>query len=268
MVTEAAKRFLKLSQMLSQINMIQLKSPREIEKMRKAGRIVAEVLDLISENIKPGVTTKTLDRLAAEHFKRAGAKAAFLGYQGYPAHICVSIDDEVVHGIPGDRVLAEGQIVSVDVGSILDGYYGDAAKSFPVLEADPETNRLLEVTEQSLQKGIEQCRIGNYLGDVSAAIQTFVEAEGFSVVRDLVGHGIGRKMHEEPQVPNFGKSGTGIELKEGLVLAIEPMINTGGYDVRILPDGWTIVTADGSNSAHFEHTVAITSNGPEILTIR
>ncbi len=248
--------------------MIQLKTPREIEKMRKAGRIVAEVLDLISENIKPGITTRTLDRLAAEHFKRSKARPAFLGYQGFPANICVSIDDEVVHGIPGERKLVEGQIVSVDVGSILDGYYGDAARSFGVGELSPESKRLLEVTEKSLLMGIEQGRIGNHLGDISAAIQTYVEAQGFSVVRDLVGHGIGRKMHEEPQVPNFGTPGSGIELNEGLVLAIEPMINAGGYDVRILPDGWTIVTADGENSAHFEHSVAITANGPEILTIR
>ena len=248
--------------------MIQLKSPREIEKMRKAGRIVAEVLDLISENIKPGITTRTLDRLAAEHFKRSKARPAFLGYQGFPANICVSIDDEVVHGIPGERKLVEGQIVSIDVGSILDGYYGDGARSFGVGEISPESRKLLEVTENSLLKGIERGRMGNHLGDISAAIQTYVEAQGFSVVRDLVGHGIGRKMHEEPQVPNYGTPGSGIELNEGLVVAIEPMINAGGYDVRILPDGWTIVTADGGNSAHFEHTVAITANGPEILTIR
>lgn len=248
--------------------MIQLKSPREIEKMRKAGRIVAEVLDLISENIKPGITTKTLDRLAAEHFKRSKARPAFLGYQGFPANICVSIDDEVVHGIPGERKLVEGQIVSIDVGSILDGYYGDGARSYGVGEISPESQRLLEVTENSLLRGIAQGRMGNHLGDISAAIQTYVEAQGFSVVRDLVGHGIGRKMHEEPQVPNYGTPGSGIELNEGLVLAIEPMINAGGYDVRILPDGWTIVTADGGSSAHFEHTVAITANGPEILTIR
>jgi methionyl aminopeptidase len=248
--------------------MIQLKSPREITKMREAGRIVAEVLDLISENIRPGITTKELDRLAADHFKKRKAKAAFLGYQGFPAHICASIDDEVVHGIPGERKLVEGQIISIDVGSIIDGYYGDAARSFGVGEIEPEAKKLLDVTEKSLHLGIDQCRIGGHLGDIAAAIQTFCEAQGFSVVRDLVGHGIGRKMHEEPQVPNYGVPGTGIELKEGLVVAIEPMINAGGYDIRILPDGWTIVTADGSNSAHFEHTVAVTANGPEILTIR
>jgi methionyl aminopeptidase len=248
--------------------MIQLKSPREIEMMRKAGRIVAEVLDMISENIRPGVTTKSLDKLAADYFRKNKAKSAFLGYQGFPAHICVSIDDEVVHGIPGNRKLVDGQIVSVDVGAVVDGYCGDSARSFIVGDALEESRRLLDITEQALHKGIEQCRQGRRLGDLSAAIQDHVESHGFSVVRDLVGHGIGRKMHEEPQVPNFGKPGTGIELKEGLVLAIEPMINSGKYEIRLLPDGWTIVTADGSNSAHFEHTVAITSNGPDILTKR
>jgi len=248
--------------------MIQYKSPREIEKMREAGKIVAEVLDLISENIRPGITTRALDKLAAEHFSKRNARAAFLGYQGFPAHICVSIDDEVVHGIPGDRKLVEGQLVSVDVGSIAEGYYGDAARSFGVGDVGPEIEKLLKVTEEALYKGINVCRVGKKLGDLSATIQSYVESFGFTVVRDLVGHGIGRQMHEEPQVPNFGEPGTGIELKEGLVLAIEPMINSGRHDVRILPDGWTIATADGSYSAHFEHTVAITSNGPEILTKR
>jgi methionyl aminopeptidase len=248
--------------------MIQLKSPREIEKMRDAGRMVAEVLDLISDNIRPGITTKALDKLAADYFRKNGARPAFLGYQGFPANICVSIDDEVVHGIPSTRKLVDGQIVSVDVGSIVDGYYGDGARTFAVGEPSEQDAKLLEVTHEALLKGIECCRTGNRLGDLSAAIQNYVESHGFSVVRDLVGHGIGRKMHEEPQVPNYGESGTGIEFKEGLVLAIEPMINRGKYEIRILPDGWTIVTADGSNSAHFEHTVAITSNGPEILTKR
>jgi methionyl aminopeptidase len=248
--------------------MIQYKSAREIEKMRKAGKIVAEVLDLISENVRPGVTTRTLDRLAAEYLVNHDARSAFLGYQGFPAHICVSIDDEVVHGIPGERKLVDGQIVSVDVGALLDGYYGDSAMTFPVGDIDGNSLKLLQVTERALYKGIEACRAGDSVGDLSAAIQGFVEAHGFSVVRDLVGHGIGRKMHEEPQVPNFGEPGTGFELKEGLVLAIEPMVNAGGYEIRVLSDGWTIITADGSNSAHFEHTVAITANGPEILTVR
>jgi methionyl aminopeptidase len=245
---------------------IHYKTPAEIEKIRKAGRVVAEVLDLISENVKPGVTTRKLDELAAGHFGKRKAIAAFLGYQGFPANICVSIDNEVVHGIPGDRRLAEGQIVSVDVGSIVDGYYGDSARSFAVGEIDVEARKLLEVTRQSLNEGIKACVAGNRLGDLSAAIQSYAESNGFSVVRDLVGHGIGTRMHEDPQVPNFGEAGTGIELQEGLVLAIEPMINAGKYQVRMLSDGWTIVTDDGSLSAHFEHTVAITSNGPEILT--
>jgi methionyl aminopeptidase len=247
---------------------IQYKTPAEIKKLRKAGRVVAEILDLISENVRPGVTTRELDELAKRHFKKRKARAAFLGYQGFPANICVSIDNEVVHGIPGDRELAEGQIVSVDVGSVVDGYYGDADRSFAVGEISNGAGRLLEVTEQSLNKGIEACVVGNRLGDLSAAIQRYAEGEGFSVVRDLVGHGIGTRMHEEPQVPNFGEPGTGIELQEGLVLAIEPMINAGKYQVRMLNDGWTIVTEDGSLSAHFEHTVAITANGPEILTVR
>jgi methionyl aminopeptidase len=248
--------------------MIQLKSPREIEQMRKAGKVVAEVLGLISENIRPGITTKTLDQLAADYFEKRGARSAFLGYQGFPAHICVSIDDEVVHGIPSERRLVEGQIVSVDVGAVVDGYYGDSARSFTVGRASSSARELLKTTEEALYEGLKQCHVGKRLGDLSAAIQRYAESRGFSVVRDLVGHGIGRKMHEEPQVPNFGLAGTGIEFKEGLVLAIEPMINAGRYEIRILPDGWTIVTADGSNSAHFEHTVAITSNGPDILTKR
>jgi methionyl aminopeptidase len=248
--------------------MIQLKSPREIKKMRDAGRIVAEVLDLISENIRSGITTKSLDKLAADYFRKNNARSAFLGYQGFPANICVSIDDEVVHGIPSNRKLVEGQIVSVDVGAIFDGYHGDGARTFAVGEPSEQDKKLLEVTREALRRGIAQCRVGKRLGDLSAAIQKYVESHGFSVVRDLVGHGIGRKMHEEPQVPNYGLPGTGIEFNEGLVLAIEPMINCGRFEIRILPDGWTIVTADGSNSAHFEHTVAITSNGPEILTKR
>lgn len=248
--------------------MIQYKSPREIEKMRIAGRIVAQTLDLISENIRPGTTTRALDTLAAEFFARNHARSAFLGYQGFPANICVSIDDEVVHGIPGKRKLVEGQIVSVDVGVLIDGYHGDSARTFIVGAGSDENRQLLEVTEKALMKGITACRPGNHLGDLSAMIQSYVESFGFSVVRDLVGHGIGRKMHEDPQVPNYGEPGTGIEFKEGLVVAIEPMVNAGGYEIRILPDGWTIVTADGSSSAHFEHTVAVTANGPEILTTK
>jgi methionyl aminopeptidase len=246
---------------------IQYKSTAEIKKIKRAGKVVSEVLDLISENVRPGVTTKKLDDLAADYFSKSKASAAFLGYQGFPANICVSVDDEVVHGIPSDRVLENGQIVSVDVGSIVEGYFGDSARTFAVGEIDNKAQHLLDVTKESLFKGIEACIVNNQLGDISAAIQSFSEKQGYSVVRDLVGHGIGTKMHEEPQVPNFGEAGTGIKLKEGLVIAIEPMINAGGYKVKVRPDGWTIVTSDGSLSAHFEHTVAITSNGPEILTL-
>lgn len=247
--------------------MIEYKSPREIKKIRKAGQVVAEILDLISENVRPGVTTRKLESLASEHFKKKKARPAFLGYQGFPASICVSVDDEVVHGIPGDRTLVEGEIVSVDAGAVIDGYFGDSARSFAVGNVNGKARKLLSVTREALDRGINACVVGNRLGDISFAIQSYVEAEGFSVVRDLVGHGIGKKMHEEPQVPNFGEPGTGIELKEGLVVAIEPMINAGGYKVRVLSDGWTVVTDDGSLSAHFEHTVAVTSKGPEILTL-
>jgi methionyl aminopeptidase len=248
--------------------MVFYKSPREIQLMKKAGRVVAETLDLLFENIRPGVTTKKLDGIAADFIKKNNAKSAFLGYHGYPANICVSIDEVVVHGIPGDRKLVEGQIVSVDVGVLLDGYHGDAARTYPVGEIDEDAQKLLNTTEQALHAGIGKCVVGSRLGDLSHAIQEFAESRGFSVVRDLVGHGIGRKMHEEPQVPNFGEPDTGMEFKEGLVMAIEPMINAGGYEVRFLPDGWTVATVDCSLSAHFEHTVAICSDGPQILTIR
>lgn len=247
--------------------MIQYKSSRQIEQIRKAGRVVSEVLDLISENVRPGVTTGELDALTVEFLKSKNAKPAFLGYQGFPASICASVDNEVVHGIPRKRELRDGQILSVDFGAVVDGYYGDSARTFAVGEISDDVRKLLNVTEKSLYVGIEKCQVGNKLGDLSAAIQSYVEAEGFSVVRDLVGHGIGRKIHEEPQVPNFGEAGTGIEMKEGLVIAIEPMINAGEFEVRVLSDGWTVITADGSLSAHFEHTVAITSKGPEILTV-
>jgi methionyl aminopeptidase len=247
---------------------IRYKTPAEIKKLKSAGKVVAEVLDLISENVRPGVTTAKLDKLAADHFEKRKAKPAFLGYQGFPANICVSIDNEVVHGIPSDRRLEEGQIVSVDVGSIVDGYYGDSARTFAVGKIDKKAQSLINVTKESLNKAIKVCVQGKRLGDISAAVQNYVEMKGYSVVRDLVGHGIGKSMHEEPQVPNFGKSGTGIHLQEGLVIAIEPMINAGKSQVKVLQDGWTIVTSDGSLSAHFEHTVAITANGPEILTLR
>lgn len=244
-----------------------LKSPAEIEVMREAGRITASALRVVGEAVAPGVTTAQLDEIAAEHIRNEGGKPAFLGYRGFPATVCVSVNDEVVHGIPGKRRLREGDIVSVDCGVIVDGYYGDAAMTFPVGQVSDQARRLMDVTREALDAAIARCRPGMRLGDVGNAVQTVVERAGFSVVREYVGHGIGRSMHEEPQVPNFGRAGTGVTLKPGTVLAIEPMVNAGGYAVRSLDDGWTVVTADGSLSAHFEHTVAITEDGPSILTL-
>jgi methionyl aminopeptidase len=251
--------------------MPEYKSDREIEIMREAGRIVAEVLDLLEEHIKPGVTTAELDRLAEEHILSRGATPAFKGYRmggnTYPASICASIDEVVVHGIPSQRKLVEGEIIAIDVGTFKDGYCGDGARTYAVGEINEEKRRLMDVTRQALESGIQQAVVGNHLGDISAAIQKTAEQNGFAVVRDMVGHGIGRRMHEDPQVHNFGEPGTGPLLKAGLVLAIEPMVNAGGYAISFKPDGWTTVTADGSPSAHFEHTVAITRDGPDILTL-
>ncbi len=239
--------------------------------MREAGRIVAEVHELMSESIKPGITTGELDKIAEDHIRTRGAEPAFKGYRmgnnTFPASICASIDDVVVHGIPNGRKLQDGEIISIDVGTFIGGYYGDGAKTYAVGEIDETRKKLMDITLSSLEAGIEQARDGNRLGDIGAAIQKLVEQNGFSVVRDMVGHGIGRKMHEDPQVYNFGTPGTGVLLKEGLVLAIEPMVNVGDYKISFKPDGWTTVTADGMPSAHFEHTVAITANGPEILTL-
>jgi methionyl aminopeptidase len=247
--------------------MIELKSPREIEKMRAAGRIVAETHKLVEEEAKPGVSTLKLDKLAEELIRARGAEPAFLNYRGYPATLCVSIDDEVVHGIPSEkRILQEGMLVSIDVGAKKDGYFGDAARSFFIGEPDEEARKLLSVTRESLERGIEQAISGNYLGDISYAIQRHAEENGFSVVRDLVGHGIGKRLHEEPQVPNYGNPQTGIKLVEGMTLAIEPMVNVGGWMVKVLDDEWTVVTGDGLRSAHFENTIVITTKGPEILT--
>lgn len=247
--------------------MIELKTKEEIEKMRLAARIVARTLQLIGENIRPGITTEELNELADSYIRSQGATPTFLGYHNYPKSICVSIDDEVVHGIPtSNRELRPGQIVSVDVGTFIDGFNGDAARTFAVGDVSSEAARLMEVTKKALESGISQARVGNRLGDISHAVQRTVEEAGFSVVRDLVGHGIGRLMHEDPQVPNYGTPGTGVHLKAGMVLAIEPMVNAGGYKVKTKPDRWTIVTEDGSLSAHFEHDVAITNNGPDILS--
>jgi methionyl aminopeptidase len=245
-----------------------LKSSKEIEKMRRAGQVVREVLELVRSQVKPGATTLDLERTAEARLAELGVKAAFKGYHGYPFVLCTSVNSEVVHGIPSPkRVLKEGDIVSLDFGAVVDGYFGDAAITVPVGEAiDPETARLLKVTEASLKAAIEVVRPGATLGDVGFAVQKVVEAEGFSVVRDFVGHGIGVHMHEDPQVPNFGIAGRGMKLRAGMVIAIEPMVNAGKPDVVVLGDGWTAVTADGSMSAHFEHSVAVTATGARVLT--
>jgi methionyl aminopeptidase len=244
------------------------KSPAEIEKMRRSGHVVSQILDHVRSLVVPGATTMDLECAAEQKMKDLGVKPAFKGYYDYPCVLCTSINEEIVHGIPSEkRVLKAGDIVSVDCGVVLDGYYGDAAITVPVgEEITPELRKLLKVTEDSLYRGIEKVRIGNSVGDVGAAVQSFVEAAGFSVVRDFVGHGIGTKLHEEPQVPNFGTPGHGARLREGMVLAIEPMVNFGKPEARVLSDKWTAVTADGSYSAHFEHCVAVTKEGPMILT--
>ncbi|HNQ01329.1 MAG TPA: type I methionyl aminopeptidase [Syntrophales bacterium] len=246
--------------------MIILKSRQEIEKMRKSNALVAAILEELAKKIRPGVKTIELDRLSEQMALRRGARPAFKGYRGYPYSLCTSVNSEVVHGMPSERELKEGDIVSLDFGVLHDGYYGDAAVTVPVGEISPAARRLLRVTEEALYRGISAARAGNRIGDISAAIQGHVEAAGFSVVRDLVGHGIGKSLHEDPQVPNYGSSGRGIELKPGMVFAIEPMVNEGTYRVDVLRDGWTVVTADGKLSAHFEHSVAVTENGPVILS--
>ena len=251
--------------------MIQLKSNRELDKMREAGRHVAEILLILREMAKPGVTTGELDQAARREIERRGLESSFLGYgpggaPPYPAVLCASVNDEIVHGIPGGRELRDGDLLKLDFGVIFEGFHGDSAVAFQVGTADPEVQRLQDATRSSLYAGVEQMRAGNRLGDVSNAVQLAVEAEDYAVVRDFVGHGIGRQMHEPPQVPNFGKAGRGPRLRAGMVLAIEPMVNAGGPEVRMKDDGWTAVTADGELSCHYEHTVAITEEGPEILT--
>lgn len=246
--------------------MITLKSDRELLYMRDAGKVVAEAHQEVAKAAQEGVTTGELDRIAEEHIVKRGVKPSFKGYYGFPASICASVNEQVVHGFPGLRQLKNGDIISVDIGAELNGYHGDAAATLPVGEIDQEVQRLLDVTKESLEKGIEQAIIGNRLSDISHAIQKHAETNGFSVVRDYVGHGIGRKMHEEPQVPNFGMPGRGPRLKQGMALAIEPMVNLGTYEVETLSDNWTVITKDKKPSAHFEHSIAITENGPEILT--
>ena len=247
--------------------MIILKNHDEISKMRKAGKIVGETLLLLEKEVKPGVTTANLDRIAEEFITKHGAKPSFKGLYGFPSSLCISVNEQVIHGFPGSYVLKEGDIVSVDCGACIDGFHGDAARTFPVGNISKEAQRLIDITRDSFFKGIEYAKVGNRLSDISYEIQSYVEAAGFSVVRDFVGHGIGRNVHEDPNVPNFGKSGRGPKLQEGMVLAIEPMVNAGTYKVKTLKDGWTVVTADNSLSAHYENTVAILSDGPEILTL-
>jgi len=246
--------------------LIVLKSANELEKMRVAGRMVAEVLAIMKERIAPGITTIELDRLAEAECKKRKAKPAFKGYGGFPYAICASPNEKVVHGFPDNQPLQEGEILSIDFGILYDGYHGDSAFTMPVGKIDEKTEFLLKITEESLLKGIEASVVGGRLSDISNAVQTHVEKEGFSVVREFVGHGIGSKLHEAPQIPNYGPKGQGPRLKAGMTLAIEPMINVGRPGVKVLEDGWTAVTIDGELSCHFEHTMAVTENGPEILT--
>jgi methionyl aminopeptidase len=246
--------------------MIILKSPEEVGKIHRAGRIVAEVLKELRERVRPGMTTLELDRMAEEGIGKRGGQPAFKGYKGFPATLCTSVNEEIVHGIPSQRALQEGDIIGLDLGAIVEGYFGDAAITVAVGAIQPEVQRLVQVTKESLYRGIEKMKVGNRLSDVSHAVQKHVEAAGYSVVKDFVGHGIGQALHEEPQLPNFGKPGQGPRLRSGMVLAIEPMVNMGKDGVRVLDDHWTAVTEDGSLSAHFEHTVAITEEGPVILT--
>ena len=246
--------------------MINLKTTHEIELMARAGHLLGRVLDELRRAVKPGLKTIELDRLAEKLIREGGARPGFLGYHGFPNSICVSVNDEAVHGIPGKRRLNPGDIVSLDLGLILDGFWADVGCTVPVGKVSSEAERLIKVTEQALHVGIEQAHSGGRLGDISSAVQRHAEAAGFSVIKQFVGHGIGRQMHEDPQVPNFGVPGTGPELRPGMTLAIEPMVNAGAEEVYIKPDGWTVCTVDGSLSAYFEHTVAVTKDGPLILT--
>ncbi|HEY8390602.1 MAG TPA: type I methionyl aminopeptidase [Clostridia bacterium] len=247
--------------------MITIKKNDEIERMRKACAITRDVLNVIGENIKPGITTKELDMIAFEYIRSCGAYPSFLGYRGYPASICASINEEVVHGIPSNRVLEEGQIISIDVGAYIDGYHGDAARTFAVGKISEQNKRLIKITEESFFEGLKVLKDGIRMGDLSHAIQSYVEKAGYSVVRALVGHGIGKEMHEDPSVPNFGVPGKGVRLCKNMTIAIEPMVNAGGYEVEFCSDGWTVKTKDRKPSAHYENTVLITSDGAEILTL-
>ena len=246
--------------------MIIVKNRAEIATMRRAGEVVAAAIAATREAVRPGATTADLDAVAAKVIEGRGAMPSFLGYRGFPKTICTSVNDEIVHGIPGGRTLAEGDLVKLDVGAVVDGFHADSAVTIPVGEASPEATKLIEATERALWAGLAEARAGRRLGDIGAAVQTIAEGAGFSIVREYVGHGIGRSLHEEPPVPNYGTAGKGYKLTEGLVVAIEPMVNVGSYETRLLPDGWTVVTQDGTLSAHFEHTVAVTADGPWVLT--
>ena len=247
--------------------MIILKSPQEIAKIRAAGRIVAGAIEELKTRVRPGIKTKELDRIAEEFIQKRGGIPAFKGYRGYPNTLCISVNEEIIHGIPSDRVLEEGDIAGIDLGVLLDGYYGDAAVTLPAGTISSQAKRLMETTEAALYRAIDAAVIGNRVSDIAYTIQSYVEGAGYSVVREFVGHGIGRSLHEDPPVPNFGEPGQGPQLREGMVLAIEPMVNAGGKDLFVRENGWTAVTKDRSLSAHFEHTVAVTRNGPLILTV-
>ena len=246
---------------------IRIKSSNEVDILRKAGKILSSIVLQLQSSLTSGMTTKDIDIQAEELIRKNKVSAAFKGYRGFPGVACISVNEGVVHGIPDKRVIKDGDIVSLDIGIIYDGYYSDTAVTIPIGEIPAEVKRLLEVTQASLFRGIEQARVGSRLSDISFAVQSFVEMHGFSVVRDFVGHGIGRQLHEDPEIPNYGRPGQGPILQEGMVLAIEPMVNMGGHRTRTLRDGWTVVTEDGKPSAHFEHTIAIMSGGPEILTL-
>jgi methionyl aminopeptidase len=248
--------------------MITLKSAREIETMRRSGKITAKVLTDLMKAARPGLSTRELDEMAERGIRELGGIPTFKGYHGFPASICASVNSQVVHGIPGDYVLKDGDLLSIDIGTTFEGYVSDSAATVAIGTISEDAQRLLRVTQECMMHGIAQMQCGNHVGDIGAAVQAHAERHGFGVVRELVGHGVGREMHEEPQVPNFGKRGTGVELRPGLVLAVEPMITEGKHQVEMLKDGWTIVTADGKLAAHFEHTIAVTEDGPKILTLR
>ena len=246
--------------------MVRLRTEREINLIAESAQIVGDTLDMLSEKVKPGITLMELDTLAEKFIRSQDAVPAFKGYMGFPATLCISVDDEVVHGIPSDKVLNDGQIVGIDCGAVKNGYYGDSARTFAVGNISDVDKDLIDTTQKALYHGIEKAVPGNYVSDIGHAIQAYVEPKGYSIVRELVGHGIGTNLHEDPQVPNYGDPGMGVELKEGMCLAIEPMINIGDKEVYTLDDGWTVKTKDGYNSAHFEHTIAILKNGPKVLS--